>query len=76
MAETYVEAGWKVDAAAVAALASVKDEKYEKAAESALRCIYLPWLEDAAKRLQDVADNYPDTIEEPKHELLEQFVYL
>jgi hypothetical protein len=68
MAETYVEAGWKVDAAAVAALASVKDEKYEKAAECALRCIYLPWLEEAAKRLQDVADNYPDTIEEPKHE--------
>ena len=68
MAETYEQGGWKVDAAAMAVLSSVRDAKYEKAAEIALRCAYLPWLEESANRLQSGAGNYPNTIDEPAPE--------
>ena len=66
MGKIYVEKGWKVDAAALQALAAATDPKHEKAAIAALRCVYLPWMEEAAKRLQEQVEAYPETVREPE----------
>ena len=66
MGNLYIESGWKVDAAAMDALAATKESKHEKAVFAALRCAYLPWLEESAKRLQEKVDAYPETAKEPE----------
>lgn len=53
LASSYQEAGWQVDAAALSALACVQAKADIDAVTVALRAMYLPWLEDAAKRLQE-----------------------
>ena len=52
MAANYQEAGWKVDQAAMFALAAVTSKADTDAIGAALRGLYLPWLEDCAHRFQ------------------------
>ena len=52
MAANYQASSWKVDQAAMFALAAVTTKADTDAIGSALRALYLPWLEDAAHRFQ------------------------
>ncbi len=52
MAAIYRESGYRADMSAMLALASVKSSEDNKAIEAALRSIYLPWLDDAARHFQ------------------------
>jgi hypothetical protein len=54
LAAKYQEGGWRVDAAAMKALAVVQKKMDVDAVSVALRAIYLPWLEDTARRFQEV----------------------
>jgi hypothetical protein len=53
LASSYQQSGWQVDRAALRALACVKSKADQEAVGAALRAMYLPWLEEAARRLQD-----------------------
>ena len=55
MAASYQESGWKVDHAALRTLAAVSSKADTDAVGAALRVLYLPWLEDSAHRLQELA---------------------
>ena len=52
MGANYQESGWKVDQAAMFALAAVTSKADTDAIGAALRGLYLPWLEDCAHRFQ------------------------
>jgi|CXWL01.1.fsa_nt_gi hypothetical protein len=54
MAENYRAGAWQIDAWALKALAEVESRQDIDAVSAALRAIYLPWLEDTARRFQDV----------------------
>jgi hypothetical protein len=54
LAVSYQESGWKVDQAAMHALAAVNSKADTDAIGAALRAIYVPWLEDSAHRLQEL----------------------
>lgn len=53
LAESYQQAGWQVDQAAMNALAMVHAKLDLDAVGGALRAMYLPWLEESARRLQE-----------------------
>jgi len=53
MAKVYVEGGYLADDAAMRALACVKTAEDTAAVQAAVRCVYLPWLEDTARHFQD-----------------------
>nr|WP_282969257.1 BREX-1 system phosphatase PglZ type B [Burkholderia vietnamiensis] len=53
LAASYQHSGWQVDDAAVHALGSVHLKADMDAVSAALRAVYLPWVEEAAKRLQE-----------------------
>jgi len=53
LAEAWAASGWRVDAAAIRALAGVEKAADVKAVHAALRAVYLPWLEAGARRLQE-----------------------
>jgi hypothetical protein len=53
LATDYQQNGWRVDQAAMQALASVQSKADLDAVSAALRPMYLPWLEESARRLQD-----------------------
>jgi hypothetical protein len=53
LAASYQQSGWRVDDAATRALGVVQSKADTDAVGAAVRAIYLPWLEEAAKRLQD-----------------------
>lgn len=53
LAASYLQTGWQVDQAALQALGSVHAKGDVDAASAVLRTVYLPWLEEAARRLQD-----------------------
>lgn len=55
LAADYQQAGWQVDQAALHALASVHAKADLDAVRAALRAMYLPWMEEAARRLQEAA---------------------
>lgn len=55
LATDYQTHGWRVDQAAMQALASVQSKADLEAVSAALRAMYLPWLEESARRLQDAA---------------------
>ncbi|MFO0828092.1 MAG: BREX-1 system phosphatase PglZ type B [Phycisphaerales bacterium] len=59
MAAQYVEGGYLVDDAALRSLARVKSAEDVAAVKVALRCVYLPWLEDSARHLQSCVDAKP-----------------
>ncbi|NJM00535.1 MAG: BREX-1 system phosphatase PglZ type B, partial [Synechococcaceae cyanobacterium SM2_3_2] len=62
MAEQYTSQGWKIDAAVLQALSSVDRSEDTAAVASAIRSLYLPWLENAAHHLQSLVKthHYPD----------------
>ncbi len=53
LAASYQQTGWQVDQAALQALGNVHAKGDVEAVSAALRAMYLPWLEEAARRLQD-----------------------
>ncbi len=53
LASSYQQSGWRVDEAATQAMGAVQTKADTDAVGAAVRAIYLPWLEEAAKRLQD-----------------------
>ena len=54
MALNYQASGWKVDQAAMHALAAVTTKADMDAIGAALRALYLPWLEESAHRFQEL----------------------
>lgn len=54
MAGAYCDAGWRVDAAALDALAAVQGRADVEAVSAALGATYVPWLEEAARRFQEL----------------------
>ena len=54
MAVNYQVSGWKVDQAAMHALAAVTSKADTDAMGAALRALYVPWLEDSAHRFQEL----------------------
>ena len=58
IASTYTAEGWRADDAALSALASARNSKQHDVISGVVRSIYLPWLEQSARRFQDaVATN-------------------
>ncbi|MBS0349082.1 MAG: BREX-1 system phosphatase PglZ type B [Proteobacteria bacterium] len=57
LAASYQQSGWQVDDAATQAMGCVHTKADTEAVGSAVRAVYLPWLEEAAKRLQDAMRN-------------------
>lgn len=53
LAQSYQQSGWQVDQAALRALASVQAKSDLEPVSAALRAMYLPWLEETARRLQE-----------------------
>lgn len=53
LAQSYQQFGWQVDQAAINALAMVYAKADLDAVGGALRAMYLPWLEESARRLQE-----------------------
>jgi hypothetical protein len=54
LAGKYEEVGWKVDQAALQALAAVSTKADTDAVGAALRALYVPWLEESAQRFQEL----------------------
>lgn len=54
LADKYREGAWRVDGAALKAMAAVNAKADIEAVSAALRTTYVPWLEDTAIRLQEV----------------------
>ena len=52
LAASYQQGGWLVDQAALLALACVQTKADLEAVSAVLRALYLPWLEESARRLQ------------------------
>lgn len=52
MAKLYAEGGYLADDAALWALACVKTAEDVAAVQAAVRCVYLPWLDDTARQFQ------------------------
>lgn len=55
LAQRYQQSGWQLDYAALQTLAAVHTRTDLEAVSGALRAIYLPWLEETARRLQEAA---------------------
>jgi hypothetical protein len=53
LAASYQQSGWRVDEAATQAMGAVHTKADTDAVGSAVRAVYLLWLDEAAKRLQD-----------------------
>jgi hypothetical protein len=54
LAEAYAQYGWAVDWAAIRAIAAVPREIDRAAVITALRAIYIPWLDEGATSLQEL----------------------
>lgn len=52
LATSYQSSGWLVDNAALSSLSCVHSKVDAEAISAVLRAIYLPWLEESARRLQ------------------------
>lgn len=57
MAVSYRNSGWHVDRSAIRALASATNKADTDAVGSALKAVYVPWLDDSARRFQELARN-------------------
>lgn len=53
LAASYQQSGWRVDEAATQAMGAVHTKADTDAIGAAVRAVYMPWLEESAKRLQD-----------------------
>ena len=75
LAISYQESGWRVDQAAMQALAAVSSKADTDAVGGALRALYVPWLEDSAHRFQELVKaegglNVEATVEAPSWRLM------
>jgi hypothetical protein len=52
MAQRYADGGYLADDAALGALACAKSTEDLAAVRAAVRCVYLPWLDDSARHFQ------------------------
>lgn len=55
----YCHEGWRADDQALRALALVNKNDEFSAVSSAVRAVYLPWLEDSARYLQNLLEKMP-----------------
>lgn len=62
IAGQYAEFGWQIDSAAMAALASGTTPEEDDAISSAVRALYLPWLDASARNLQAATMREPGGI--------------
>jgi hypothetical protein len=53
IAKLYARGGYLADDAVMRALASVKTAEDAAAVRAAIRCVYLPWLDDTARNFQE-----------------------
>lgn len=53
LAASYQQSGWQIDQAALKALGCVQAKSDVEPVGAALRAMYLPWLEESARRLQE-----------------------
>ena len=53
MAKLYAEGGYLADDAALRAMACAKSAEDVAAVRAAVRCVYLPWLDDTARHFQE-----------------------
>lgn len=61
LADYYSTTGWKADYSVLQALDSAKSSTATKAVSSAIRAVYLPWLEKFAGLTQSMERTYPVT---------------
>ncbi|MGI6162847.1 MAG: BREX-1 system phosphatase PglZ type B [Bacillota bacterium] len=59
MADLYTNSGYLADNAVLRAISSVKSAEDARAVQTAVRSIYLSWLEDAAWHFQTLVRTYP-----------------
>lgn len=61
LADGYRNSGWLADDAVILALACVERQEDFEAVKTAIRAIYIPWVEESARYLQKIAANegYP-----------------
>ena len=64
LATGYSSMGWKADAAVLQAISFVEKEDDFQAVKTAIRSIYMPWVEDSARYFQKQVDQsgYPGAI--------------
>lgn len=61
-AAAYASDGWRVDAAALAAMAASGAPELHGAVLGALRAVYLPWLDSTARHLQQLIHAHGQTV--------------
>ena len=61
LAERYAKEAWRVDLAALDSMAAVQSNADAQAVGAALKAIYAPWLDAAARHLQDQVEAAPPT---------------
>lgn len=61
LADYYSSAGWKADRSVLRALDAARSVSATKAVTTAIRAIYLPWLERFSTLVQTLAAAYPTT---------------
>jgi len=62
VAESYVSDGWRVDAATVDALACCTKGEHENPVIAPVRTLYLAWLDQTARHLQQLATSKPASV--------------
>ena len=65
LARQYADGAWQIDAAALAAMDGMKSSADSNAVSGALRAMYVPWLESAARKLQTLAQQEPHALRDP-----------
>jgi hypothetical protein len=61
-AEYYASDGWRTDAAALAAMAACRTPEQHGAVLGIVRAVYLPWLENTARHLQQLIRDNGQTV--------------
>jgi hypothetical protein len=59
LGEVYAQSGWKVDAIVLRALDCCKTAEHEEPIHSAVRALYLMWLDQSARNLQSLKKHNP-----------------
>ncbi len=59
LAESYSRTGWMVDLSALRAVNAVREARDLRVVITALRAVYLPWLEELAVRIAPLSQSYP-----------------
>lgn len=62
MAEQYIKSGWEAEAAAISALAAGNTLETDDAIATAVRAMYLPWLDESSRNLQYFAMQSPASL--------------